>query len=94
MAFLERQQAAEMEDDVGVGDIAIGGCRRRRIRQLAAEAAEQRAAGVMFGLPFRRADPAIAVAGAPLLEMKARSMPSPTNQCAPAESNCGFGPLR
>jgi len=55
MAFIERQQAAGMEGDVGVGDTAIGGCRRRRIRQLAAEAAEQRAAGVMFGLPFRRA---------------------------------------
>jgi hypothetical protein len=43
MAFIERQQAAGMEGDVGVGDTAIGGCRRRRIRQLAAEAAEQRA---------------------------------------------------
>src|SRR6185369_5585697 len=35
-----------------------------------AEAAEQRAAGVMFGLPFWRADPAVAVAGAAVLEME------------------------
>src|SRR5260370_314590 len=38
--------------------------------QLAAEAAEQRAAGVMLGLPFRGADTAVAVAGAAVLEME------------------------
>ena len=42
----------------------------RRIRQLAAEAAEQRAAGVVLGLPFRGADPAVAIAGAAVLEME------------------------
>src|SRR5712671_5128195 len=40
------------------------------VGQLAAEAAKQCAAGVMFGLPFRGADPAVAVAGAAVLEME------------------------
>ncbi len=59
-----------MEDDVGVGDAAIVGDRGRRTRQLAAEAAEQRAAGVVLGQPFRGADPAVAVAGAAVLQME------------------------
>src|SRR3954451_16047064 len=59
-----------MENDVGVGDAAVVGDVGRRARQLAAETAEQRAAGVMLGLPFRRADPAIAIAGAAVLKMK------------------------
>ena len=67
MAFFQRQQAAAMEDDVGVGDAAVLGDVSRRIGQLAAEAAEQRAAGVMLGLPFRGADPAVAIAGAAVL---------------------------
>ena len=58
-----------MEDDVGVGDAAIGSG-GGRVRQLAAEAAEQRAAGVVFGLPFRGADPAVAIAGAAIFEME------------------------
>ena len=70
MAFLQRQQPAGMKDDVGIGDAAVGGRRGRRTRQLAAEAAEQRAAGVVLGLPFRRADPAVAIAGAAVFEME------------------------
>src|ERR1700692_4090531 len=70
MAFLQREQAPGMEDDVGIGDAAVGGCGFRRIRQLAAEAAEKRAAGVMLGLPFRGADPAVAIAGAAVFEME------------------------
>ena len=70
MAFLQRQQASGMEDDVGVGDAAVLRHRGGRIRQPAAEAAEQRAAGVVLGLPFRGADPAVAVAGAAVLEME------------------------
>ena len=70
MAFLQRQQAAAVEDDVGVGDAAVLGDVCRRIGQLAAEAAEQRAAGVMLGLPFRGADPAVAVAGAAVFEVE------------------------
>ena len=93
MAFLQREQAAAMRDDVGVGDAAVGGV-SRRVRQLLAEAAEQRAAGIVLGLPFGGADPAVAIGGAALSRWKACSMPSPTNQCAPGESNCGLGPLR
>ena len=37
---------------------------------LRAEAAEQRAAGIVLGLPFRGADPAVAIAGAAVLEME------------------------
>src|SRR3954463_14174150 len=59
-----------MKDDVGVGDAAIVGNRGRRPRQLAAEAAEQRAAGVVLGQPFRGATPAVAVAGAAVLQME------------------------
>ena len=70
MAFLQRQKLAAMEDDVGVRDAAIVGDRGRRTRQLAAEAAEQRAAGVVLGQPFRGADPAVAVAGAAVLQME------------------------
>ena len=58
-----------MEDDVGVGDAAVGEI-GGRVRQLAAKAAEQRAAGVVLGLPFRGADPAVAVGGAAVLEVK------------------------
>ena len=70
MAFLQRQKLSAVEDDVGVGDAAIVGDRGRRARQLAAEAAEQRAAGVVLGQPFRGADPAVAVAGAAVLQME------------------------
>ena len=70
MALFERQQAAGVKDDVGVGDAAVLRGRSRRIRQLAAKTAEQRAAGVMLGLPFRGADPAIPVAGAAVFEME------------------------
>lgn len=94
MALDEREQLAAMEDDVGVRDAAIGRDVGRSVRQLAAEAAEQCASGVVLGLPFRGADPAVAIAGAAVLEMEACSMPSPTNQCAPGTSNCGLGPLR
>ena len=64
MSFFQREQLAGMEDDVGVGDAAVGEM-GGRIRQLAAEAAEQGAAGIVLGEPFRRADPAVAVGGAP-----------------------------
>jgi hypothetical protein len=70
MAFFQRQQAPAMKDDVGVGDAAVLDGRGRRIRQFSAEAAEQRAAGVVLGLPFRGADPAVAIAGAAILEME------------------------
>ncbi len=69
MRFLQRQQATGVEDDVGVGDAAVGQ-RHRRIGQLAAEAAEQRSAGIVLGQPFRRADPAVAIGGAAVLQMK------------------------
>ena len=59
-----------MKDDVGIGDAAVLDGRSRCIRQLAAEAAEQRAAGVVFGLPFRGADPAVAVTGAAVFKME------------------------
>ena len=59
-----------MKDDVGVGDAAVLGDRGGRIGQFSAEAAEQRAAGVVLGLPFRGADPAVAVAGAAVFEME------------------------
>jgi hypothetical protein len=70
MAFLQRQQAAGMKHDIGVGDAAVAGGRCGSPRQFAAEAAEQRAAGIVFGLPFRGADPAVAVTGAAVLQMK------------------------
>ena len=38
--------------------------------QLATEAAEQCAAGVVLGQPFRRADPAVAIGGAAVLQME------------------------
>ena len=69
MPFFQREQAAGVRDDIGVGDAAVDEI-GRRIRQLAAEAAEQRAAGVVLGLPFRRADPAVAIGRAAVLEMK------------------------
>src|SRR6185437_6508738 len=69
MRFLQREQSAAMEDDVGVGDAAIGQ-RARCVRKLAAEAAEQGAAGVVLGLPLRGADPAVAIRRAAVLEMK------------------------
>src|SRR4029079_8728971 len=69
MRFLEREQAAAVENDIGVGDAAIGQ-RGRCVRQLAAEAAEQRTAGVMLGLPFRGADPAVRIGGAAVLDVK------------------------
>jgi hypothetical protein len=59
MAFLQREQAAAVKDDIGVGDATIGRRRCRRARQFLTETAEQRAAGIVLGLPFRRADPAI-----------------------------------
>jgi hypothetical protein len=70
MAFLQRQQASGVKDDVGVGDAAVPGGRGGRIGKRLAEAAKQGAAGVVFGLPFRGADPAVAVAGAAVLEME------------------------
>jgi hypothetical protein len=69
MRLFQREQLAGMEDDVGVGDAAVGEI-SRGIRQLAAEAAEQSAAGVVLGKPFRRADPAVAIAGASVLEVE------------------------
>src|SRR6187399_1406977 len=71
VAFLEREQASGVEDDVGVGHPAIraGGC--GSIGQFStAEARKQRAAGVVFGLPFWSANPAVAVTGAAVLEME------------------------
>ena len=68
--FLQREQLAGMEDDVGVGATGVGGDIGGRIGQLAEEAAEQRAAGIVLGLPFRGADPTVAVAGAAVLEME------------------------
>ena len=70
VAFLQREQASAVKDYVGVGDAAILDVDRRRVRQFAAKTAEQRAAGVVLGLPFRGADPAVAIAGAAVLEMK------------------------
>src|ERR1700676_2262470 len=70
MTFFQREQAAGMKNNVGVGDAAVLGDRSRRIRQLAAEAAEQGAAGVMFSLPLWGADPAVAITGAATLEME------------------------
>ena len=70
MAFFQRQQASAVKDDVGVGDAAVLVGRCRRIRQFAAEAAEQRAAGIVLGLPFGGADPAVAVTGAAVFEME------------------------
>ena len=70
MAFFQRQQATGVKDDVGVGDAAVLGDVGGRIRQLAAEAPEQRAAGIVFGLPFRSADPAVAITGAAVFEME------------------------
>src|SRR5260370_6926388 len=71
VAFLQCQQPSGMKDDVGVGDTAISTGSRRSIGQFStAEAAEQRTAGIMFGLPFRSADPAVAIAGAATLEME------------------------
>ena len=61
----QRQQAAGVEDDVGVGDAAVLRHRGGRVGQPAAEAAEQRAARVMFGLPFGGANPAVAVVARP-----------------------------
>ncbi len=69
MRFFQREQLAGMKDDVGVGDAAVGEV-LRGIRQLAAEAAEQRAACIVLGQPFRRADPAVAIAGAAVLEVE------------------------
>src|SRR3979409_1863573 len=60
MAFLQRQQASGMKDDVGIGDASIRAGSRGSVGQFSTpEAAEQRTAGVMFRLPFRRAHPAI-----------------------------------
>lgn len=70
MTLFEREQLAGVEDDVGVGDAAVGQV-RRRIWQFAAEAlAEECAAGIMLGLPFRGADPAVAVARATILQVE------------------------
>ena len=70
VTFFQREQASGVKDDVGIGDAAVLDGRSRCIRQFTAEAAEQRAAGVVFGLPFRGADPAVAVTGAAVLEME------------------------
>src|SRR5260370_31104595 len=71
VAFLQRQQASGVEDDVGVGHPTIRAGSRGSIRQFStAEAAKQRAAGVVFGLPFCGAYPAVAGTGAALLPMK------------------------
>src|SRR5579871_6147866 len=69
MALLQREQAAAMEQDVGVGNAAIAHV-SGRVGKLAAEAAEQRAAGVVLGQPFRGADPAVAIRGAAVVQMK------------------------
>ncbi len=94
MAFFQREQAAAMRDDVGVGDAAVG--RARPVRPAASGRSRRTARG------RRRARPAIWGCGPSgcdrrrgrLSRWKACSMPSPTNQCAPGESNCGLGPLR
>src|SRR6266403_3222899 len=70
VALLQREQASSMKDDAGIGDAGVLDGRSWRIRQLAAEAAEQRATGIVLGLPFRGADPAVAVTGAAVLEME------------------------
>jgi hypothetical protein len=69
MRLFERKELARVENDVGVGDTAVGQM-RRRVRHLAPEAAEQRPAGIVLGEPFWRADPAIAIARAAILEVK------------------------
>src|ERR1700743_3225374 len=70
MRLFQREQASAVKDDIRVGGAAIGNCYCGRVRQLPAKSAEQGAAGIVLGLPFRRADPAVAVAGAAILEMK------------------------
>src|SRR6476619_556483 len=71
VALLQREQASGVEDDVGVGHPTIRAGSRGSIRQFStAETREQRAAGVVLGLPFWSANPAIAVTGAAVLEMK------------------------
>src|SRR5258705_4997347 len=71
VAFFQREQASGVEDDVGVGHPTIRAGSRGSIRQFStAEAREQRAAGIVFGLPFGSADPAVAVTGAAVLEME------------------------
>jgi hypothetical protein len=71
VVFLQRQQASGVEDDVGVGYPAVRAGSRGSIGQfLTAEAREQCAASIVFGLPFGSADPAVAVTGAAVLEMK------------------------
>ena len=60
MRLLERQQAAGVPDDVGVGDAAVL-AHHRRVGRAWVEAAEQRLAGGMLELPFWRADVAIAI---------------------------------
>src|SRR6202043_1179810 len=70
-ALFEREQASGMKDDIGIGDAAVGTRRGWCVSQFStAKAAEQRAAGIVLGLPFRGADPAVAVAGATVLQMK------------------------
>ncbi len=70
MAFLEREQAAGMEEMLvlatPVSWLAVTGAPGN----LRPKPPIQRAAGVVFGLPFRGADPAIAIAGAAVFEME------------------------
>ena len=70
VAFFQRVELAGVMDDVGVGDAAIGRRAGRRVGQGLAEAAVQRAAGVVLGHEFWRADPAVAVARLAVLEME------------------------
>ncbi len=70
VAFFERQQPASVKHHIGVGDAAVLRRAGGHVRELAAEAAEQCTAGVVFGQPFRRAHPAVAIAGATVLDME------------------------
>ncbi len=75
VAFLQRQQATAVPDDIGVRSAGIVAGRGRRIRQFLAESPEQRASGIVLGQEFRRPHPAIAIAGAAVLEMKRMQHP-------------------
>ena len=70
MEFFQREQAAGVKHYIGVCDAVVLCDVGRSVRKPAAEAAEQRAAGVVFRQPFRRADPAVTIAGAAVLNME------------------------
>jgi len=75
MTFFERKQLARVIENVGVGDAGVFSDHRRIACHRIAEGAEHRLACRVFQFPFRRADPAVAVAHFAVLNVEGMQHP-------------------